>query len=362
MNAKLKYVRLPAFYHLTEGLTFDIARCAEVLDAALVSLNATTKIPDEIIAWNRRGGLSSGRLKLESDGRIAIEVAERFSPQHGKLYSATVIRNKSETEAAPVVLLRTQSLALDIPMRIEIPLRALLRGGPDLEGKYVVYLHVLFSDDGNEYVYYGITKRGWNSRFSEHMKAALGQQQARLFPKKIADLIDARVAQLAGRNDARPKLDGVINALCAVGVDKDMATDIEEYLVDKYSLASKHPRGLNMIPGGREGIRFLHLLAGTREESLVDTEDREVAFVEFRVGHSLVGVPNPGVAAAWDDPAYAEAVICGRENRLSAPQVRQIRYLAAVGHNLESIKASVGALNDGQIRRVLAGRTYSRIK
>jgi hypothetical protein len=45
----------------------------------MVSLNATTKIPDEIIAWNRRGGLSSGRLKLESDGRIAIEVAERFS-------------------------------------------------------------------------------------------------------------------------------------------------------------------------------------------------------------------------------------------------------------------------------------------
>jgi hypothetical protein len=112
MTAKLKYVRLPAFYQLTEGLTHDIGRCAEVLDAALVSLNATTKIPDEIIAWNRRGGLSSGRLTVEGEGRIAIEVAERLSPTKGKLYSATVMRNKSETETAPVVLLITHSLAL----------------------------------------------------------------------------------------------------------------------------------------------------------------------------------------------------------------------------------------------------------
>jgi hypothetical protein len=150
--------------------------------------------------------------------------------------------------------------------------------------------------------------------------------------------------------------------LCAVGVDEDMAKDIEEYLVDKYSLASKHPKGLNMIPGGREGIRFLHQLVGTREENFVDTEDREVALNAFRAKHPQAGVPNPGVAAAWDDPAYAEAVICGRENRLSADQVRRIRYLAAVGHNLESIKVAIGAVNDGQIKRVIAGRTYSRIK
>ena len=361
MTGKLKYVRPPAFFHLTEGLTYDIGPCAEVLDAALVNLNATTKIPDEIVRWNRRGGLSSGRLKIGTEGRIAIEIEERLSPTKGKLYSAMVIRKKAETETAPVVLMRTQSLALDIPMRIEIPLRALLRGGPELEGKYVVYLHVLFADDGNEYVYYGITKRGWNFRFSEHMKAALGSQQARLFPRKMADLIEARVAQLAGRDDPRPKLDGVITALCAVGVDEDMAMDIEEYLVDKYSLASKHPKGLNMIPGGREGIRFLHQLVGTKEESLVDTDAREVALVELREKHPQLGVPNPGVAAAWDDPAYAEAVICGRDNRLSASQVRQIRYLAATGQNLASIKAAVGALDDGQIRRVLAGRTYSRI-
>lgn len=117
-----------------------------------------------------------------------------------------------------------------------------------------------------------------------------------------------------------------------------------------------------MIPGGREGIRFLHQLVGTRENSFIDTDDREATFVKFRAKHPHAGVLNPGVAAAWDDPVYAEAVICGRENRLSADQVRRIRYLAAVGHSLESIKTALGAVNDGQIKRVLAGRAYSRIK
>jgi hypothetical protein len=183
---------------------------------------------------------------------------------------ARVIRGKGAREMGPVVLLVTRSLALDIPMRVELPLRALLRGGPDLEGTYVVYLHGLFADDGQEYVYYGITKRGWNYRFGEHMKAALSARQARLFSQKLADLIEAQVAQLAGQDDGRPKLAGVITALCSVGVDEDMAKDTEEYLVDKYSLASKHSVGLNMIPGGREGIRLLHQLSGKAPETLVE--------------------------------------------------------------------------------------------
>lgn len=55
-------------------------------------------------------------------------------------------------------------------------------------------------------------------------------------------------------------------------------------------------------------------------------------------------------------------VICGRENRLGADQVRRIRYLAALGVTAEQIKEDVGAVDEGQIQRVIAGRTYSRIK
>jgi hypothetical protein len=64
----------------------------------------------------------------------------------------------------------------------------------------------------------------------------------------------------------------------------------------------------------------------------------------------------------WSDPNYAEAVICGRENCLKADQVREIRFLAALGGSPKEIRKKMGAIDEGQIQRVLAGRTYSRIK
>ena len=138
--------------------------------------------------------------------------------------------------------------------------------------------------------------------------------------------------------------------------------DIEEYLVEKYSLSSRHPQGLNMIPGGRAGIAALHTLSAGTTKGPVETEEREISLDQYLMSHPQLGIPKPGVAEKWNDPTYAEAVICGRENRLSADQVRQIRYLAALGAGAAQIKEEVGAIDDGQIQRVLAGRTYSRIK
>ncbi len=277
-------------------------------------------------------------------------------------YSRKLSRRRGEKETAPLVFLSMHSLSLDIPMRVEVPLRALIKGGPDLTGTYSVYLHALKSDDGQEYVYYGITKRGWNVRFIEHAKAAVAEGSRRLFPRKLAALIRSRVAELGSQPNPHPKLAGIISAICAVGLNEDMALDIEEYLVDKHSLATKHPNGLNMIPGGREGIRVMYQLSGRSSDVLTDTESREAAFDAHLTQHPQLGVPKPGVSAAWNDPSYAEAVICGRDNRLSADQVREIRYLAAAGWNVAAITQRVEALNDDQIRRVLAGRTYARIR
>ncbi|MBT5083090.1 MAG: hypothetical protein HOM62_21180, partial [Rhodospirillaceae bacterium] len=69
-----------------------------------------------------------------------------------------------------------------------------------------------------------------------------------LFPRKMGELIDARAAEVNGVFDARPKLAGMVTALCAVGLTEQQAMDTEEYLVDKYSLSSQHKNGLNMIP------------------------------------------------------------------------------------------------------------------
>lgn len=361
MSTPFRYVDAANLRHLLEGLTFNVTRSAEVLDTALVALNKATRIPDKIFAWNRRGGHLSSPLLFPNHGRIVIEIVQAIDPKKGLVHSALVLEKKDEKETAPIALFRMQSLSLDIPMRVEFPPRALVKGGMKLKGSYLVYLHALISDDSQDFVCYGITKRGWNVRFLEHTKNSL-KDTRRLFPLKFNELIQARVAESMGQADARPKLAGIVSSVCAVGLDEDAALDTEEYLVDKYSLSSKHPRGLNMIPGGREGIRSLHKLIGETKKSSVETEDREMALETYIKQHPQLAIPKPGVAEKWNDPAYAEAVICGRENRLSADQVREIRYLAAIGTPTDQIGVKTGALNSSQVSRVLAGRTYTRIQ
>jgi hypothetical protein len=356
----LKYVDLPNMTYLTNGLTFNVLRCAEVLDASLMGLNEKTQIPDFIVSWNGQNPSTRASLAFPDRGRIILEICQSLTKQ-GPLFCASVLEATKENETAPVVHLKMHSPTLDIPMRVEIPLRALINGGARLEGTYSVYLHALLCDAGQEFVYYGITKRGWNKRFTEHLETALGAGSRRLFPAKLNELLSARADHIRGENRTNPMLSGVITSICAVGLNEDSAMDAEEYLVDKYSLSSKHPNGLNMIPGGREGIRVLRRLSIGGEASLTESDEREEFLNEYLKVHPLFGRPNPGVAAMWDDPAYAEAVICGRENRLNAGQVREIRYLAAMGNNIRQIKDRIGAVDEGQVSRVLASRTYSRI-
>lgn len=253
-NIPTQFVDLAAMRYLMAGLTFNLPRCAEVLDHALTGLNDINGFPDRMCAWIRGGAFSGGTPPYEASARIIIDVTETLQSdgQHG--YFAVVLQKKDEKENAPVVFLSMHSPSLDIPVRVEVPLRALLVGNPPIEGTHTLYLHALLADSGQDFVYYGITKRGWNLRFHEHTRAAVAQKSQRLLARTLNDLIEARAAELRGRADARPKLAGIITALCSTGMTREMALEAEERMVEKYSLASKHPLGLNMIPGGNAGI------------------------------------------------------------------------------------------------------------
>jgi hypothetical protein len=48
-----------------------------------------------------------------------------------------------------------------------------MKGGQPLLGTYTVYLHVLLTETAGDFLYYGITKRNWNVRFTEHTRSAL---------------------------------------------------------------------------------------------------------------------------------------------------------------------------------------------
>jgi len=249
----LHYVDLAAMRHLTTGLTFDLNQCAPVLDQALRGLNEQTGIPDQLVAWIRAGAFAVGPCPYDGRGRIIIDVHQTVITQGQSNHFATVLRKSNENEIAPMVFFSMHSPTLDIPMRVEVPLRALIVGNPPLEGTYTLYLHSLLTNEGGNFVYYGITKRGWNLRFSEHMRAAVAQKSKRLLASTLNDLIEARAAELYGAADDRPKLAGLVSAVCGVGMTRDAALEAEEKMVDKYSLASKHPYGQNMVPGGLAG-------------------------------------------------------------------------------------------------------------
>lgn len=250
-----RFVDLEAFQHLARGLTFDVVRCAEVLDHALCGLNEATGYPDRLVTWIGAGGLAAGPCPTFDRGRLLIDVVQAVNREGESGCFATVLGKADERETAPAVFLSMHSPMLDVPMRTELPLRALLRGNAPLAGTYTLYLHALLASTGHDYVYSGITKRGWNLRFSEHTRAAVAQKSKRLLARTLNDLVDARVAELSGFVDERPKLRGLVNAICGVGLTKADALEAEEAMVDKYSLASKHPYGLNMIPGGLAGLR-----------------------------------------------------------------------------------------------------------
>jgi len=82
----------------------------------------------------------------------------------------------------------------------------------------------------------------------------------------------------------------------------------------------------------------------------------------YQASKPRIGIPNLLVGDLWKNPDYASRVICGNEARLSVYQVRRIRELHHLSIPVDKITELVGARNQLQVERLLAGETYSRIR
>ena len=118
-----------------------------------------------------------------------------------------------------------------------------------------------------------------------------------------------------------------------------------------------YPKGLNMIPGGYAGQRYLSRIGHQN----VDLEGRERAISDWVQTAERLGKPTPLIALKWMDDDYAAKVICGRDDRLNPQQVIDVRMMAKSGLLPADIARRVGARNVQQIERVLKGETYNRI-
>lgn len=119
-------------------------------------------------------------------------------------------------------------------------------------------------------------------------------------------------------------------------------------------------RRLNMIPGGKSGLKYLREHGMLSERIVPMPDERDRLLEAWLRENQRRGLPAPWVSEKWKDDAWAVAQICGRDDRLSVEQVRAIRDLAAL-HSVETIAQRSGARNKEQVQRVLDGHTYTRV-
>lgn len=210
--------------------------------------------------------------------------------------------------------------------------------------------------------YVGITRQGWQARLAQHRAAARGGSPL-LFHRALREWV-GRVKVTEHR-------------ILAAGMSEDAALALEERMVAgtkdelisaRFGHGSKswgrgtlYPRGLNMIPGGKAGLAYLHKLGVIAPRQPVDVERREELVSQLMLKSQREGKPNPLLAALWCDDDYATRIICGGQGRLKPRQIEDARLLATDGKPVAEIAETVGAKNIAQITRLLKGRTYSRI-
>lgn len=212
---------------------------------------------------------------------------------------------------------------------------------------YALYQHIFgmgnsYPDDG--FFYVGITKRRWQTRWAEHLRAV--EKDSNLhFHRKF------REERAAGR------ITYIHHKVMAITDDLDKLYNTEKFLIDGHW---DDERRLNMIPGGRAGLRYL------REHSIlskgvVAAPDERDGFLDAWLSDNQ-GESHPPITLTerWQDEAWAAAQICSRSDRLSVSQITAIRDLAT-SHALEEIAERTGAKVD-QIRSIISGKTYTRVK
>lgn len=212
---------------------------------------------------------------------------------------------------------------------------------------YHLYRHAFLTDEVGRQMkntsYIGITSRGWRKRWTEHLNSARSGSNY-LFHRAVRKYHGVAECEL--------------HSIVGWALSEKQAFDMEERLVGESSL---YPLGLNMVPGGNAGLAYLRRIGALGKNERVNIDDRQKIVDRFFESASRKGIPNPLAAAHWLNPDYAEKVICAGEDRLKPQQIRDARFMASLGRDVESIATQIGARNSMQVRRLIAGETYSRI-
>jgi len=331
---------------------------AQRLDECLRQINDHNKpfygLVDELVEHNKKTiNNSVGVRRLRP---VPIDIAQGVNINERTINTQVLVR----PEKAPLLLNIILDYGYQTSWKAILPLQYLLKGWGDANRGHQCYVHTIArnmhrvgtvqqliqreADQSDNYNYVGITGRNWLLRLSEHLRE-INSGSRRTFYKAWRDNL--------GFKDVL-----YISQLSDINQEYEDAMNWEETLVDKIASG---PNGLNMIPGGFKGLKFLHKLRLTGNVN-ISLEDRDKAIEEYCRRNPRKGIPNPFISEQWNDDDYYLRVIEARPKTLSADKVRKIRELGNMGWSTSQIAKEVSALNETQVKNVLSGKTYHRVR
>ena len=246
---------------------------------------------------------------------------------------------------------------------LHIPLKFLLKTTGKLKG-YQLYCHTTpkgeysyhtespqqYISDGRYSSYIGLTGRGWIRRNQEHIADAMKGSHYK--------------CHQALRNYTTSD-----SYLLAAGLSKDEANDLEEKWVDEYTL---FPCGLNMIPGGLKGIKYLQSQGIKTRKGHTSERNPQLVNQHYQVckktGRRNIFEPP---IWAYDDEVMSKIVL-GRSDTFSKNELASIRYLneylTSLDYSLDEIQKHIlrelrltTKSEKRRLKLLLRGKTYSRI-
>lgn len=311
-------------------------------------------IPQRLLAHNQseRNRILCEMATIDADVCFYYDAATKKTDMQWKAYFEHPHLARPEHERRVVLHIQvTESSGLK--RVISAPLQMLMGDYGDVAEGHQGYSHSLvFCDlDGkfiDEQFYIGITSRNWLVRMEEHFAEIRSGSNKRFH---------AAWRAYAGETNVL-----LSSELVVINQTFEGIMTWEEEQVDQYMATGA---SLNMIPGGFKGLRFLHehRLTDQVEITLVE-RDRAIAEFVRRGGDGggRAGVPNLLLAELWRDEDFYLKFLSGRSDVLSPAQVLTIRNLSAMGRTAQQIFEVVGARNVEQVRRVLDGKTYKRVR
>jgi hypothetical protein len=212
------------------------------------------------------------------------------------------------------------------------------------------------------YIYVGITKQTWQKRYQQHNHDALSGSVLR-FHRALRDEFF--------------KIGVIEHIVERAGLTENEAMLVEETEIERRSLHSIFPKGLNMIPGGYAGFKCIHqyakrvnyplpksLSADILESVLVEIQKKNL---EMNLQTTNIHKINELIAKYWaEDINFRINAMTSQHNRFSFRQIQAARIWYASGWTIDKIFENLRSLepkelNRDQLERLLNGETYHSI-